>query len=205
MSDVQFACPCYDVSGESFRALIGQGITDAKKIQELTGAGLGCGMCEDRMFMVIRDEIDAARKHASTRTDTPADKAQPPARGRGTVVKKDVFSHSEEDLIHDCPDIYAFSLLGGKWRLPVIWMLATYGDLRFNELKRRLTGITNIMLTRSLTELEQHGLVVRRDFGEKPLRVEYALTEKSRAILPALNFINVWGLDLIKDLRKAGD
>lgn len=61
MSDVQFTCPCYDVSGESFRKLIESGVTDVKKIQELTGAGLGCGMCEDRMFMVIRDAVDAVK------------------------------------------------------------------------------------------------------------------------------------------------
>ena len=60
--DLQFACPCYDPSGESFRALIKQGVTDAKKIQEITGAGLGCGMCEDRMFMIIREAVDAVRK-----------------------------------------------------------------------------------------------------------------------------------------------
>lgn len=120
------------------------------------------------------------------------------------MAKKDSRGHTEEELIHECPDIYTFNLLGGKWRLPVIWMLANYGDLRFSELKRRLKGITNIMLTRSLTELEEHGLVVRIDFREKPLRVEYSLTEKARAILPALNFISAWGHDLLKQ-RPDGD
>lgn len=120
------------------------------------------------------------------------------------MAKKDGRGHTEEELIHECPDIYTFNLLGGKWRLPVIWMLANYGDLRFNELKRRLKGITNIMLTRSLTELEEHGLVARVDFREKPLRVEYSLTEKARAILPALNFISVWGHDLLKQRSDDG-
>ncbi|MCC8194860.1 MAG: (2Fe-2S)-binding protein [Deltaproteobacteria bacterium] len=59
--DVKRACPCYDVSGQAFRDLARRGITDAKKIQTMTGAGLGCGMCEDRMFMVIRDAIQEAR------------------------------------------------------------------------------------------------------------------------------------------------
>ena len=113
--------------------------------------------------------------------------------------KQKAKGQTEEELIHECPDIYTFNLLGGKWRLPVIWMLANYGDLRFNELKRRLTGITNIMLTRSLLELEEHGLVKRIDYGEKPLRVEYSLTPKSREILPALDLISVWGRDFLDE------
>jgi len=56
--DVKFACPCYDVTGESFRKLVRAGITDAGEIQKMTGAGLGCGMCEDRMIMVIRETIE---------------------------------------------------------------------------------------------------------------------------------------------------
>ena len=60
--DVRFACPCYDVTGESFRELARSGITDAAKIQKLTGAGLGCGMCEDRMIMVINEAVEAVTK-----------------------------------------------------------------------------------------------------------------------------------------------
>ena len=105
---------------------------------------------------------------------------------------------TEEELIHECPDIYTFNLLGGKWRLPVIWMLANYGDQRYNELKRRLTGITNIMLTRSLNELEEHGLILRIDYGELPLRVEYSLTQKARDLLPALDIISIWGRDFVR-------
>lgn len=104
---------------------------------------------------------------------------------------------TEAELVYECPDIYTFNLLGGKWRLPIIWMLANYGDMRYNELKRRLIGITNIMLTRSLQELEQHSLVNRVDYQEMPLRVEYSLTQKARELLPALDLISVWGRELI--------
>ena len=57
---VAFACPCYDVTGESFRALVRRGITDVAAIQRMTGAGLGCGACEGRMALVIRETVDAA-------------------------------------------------------------------------------------------------------------------------------------------------
>lgn len=110
---------------------------------------------------------------------------------------------TEDELIHECPDIYTFNILGGKWRLPVIWMLANYGDQRYTELKRRLTGITNIMLTRSLNELEEHGLVLRTDYNELPLRVEYSLTRKARDLLPALDIISIWGRDFVRPGKNA--
>ena len=105
----------------------------------------------------------------------------------------------DESIYNECPDIPTFALLGGKWRLPVIWILAKYGNVRFNELKRRLGDITNIMLTRSLTELEEYGLVERIDYGELPYRVEYRLTQKARELLPALDIISIWGRELFKD------
>ncbi len=123
------------------------------------------------------------------------------ATGDGMAKKNDV-GHTEEELIYECPDIYTFNLLGGKWRLPIIWMLANYGDQRYNELKRRLKGITNIMLTRSLLELEDHGLVIRTDYNEKSPRVEYSLAEKARELLPALDIISVWGREFIDPAEK---
>ncbi|MCC8116417.1 MAG: helix-turn-helix transcriptional regulator [Planctomycetes bacterium] len=118
------------------------------------------------------------------------------------MAKKNDIGHTEEELIHECPDIYTFNLLGGKWRLPIIWMLANYGDQRYNELKRRLKGITNIMLTRSLLELEDHGLITRTDYNEKSPRVEYSLTDKARELLPALDIISVWGREFIDPADK---
>jgi|GEM_PF-1014141 Predicted transcriptional regulators len=113
------------------------------------------------------------------------------------LKKASADGQSEEDLIRECPDIYTFALLGGKWRLPIIWILANYGDQRDNELKRRISGITNIMLTRSLQELENHGLIARTDYQEKAPKVEYSLTPKTRDLLPALEIISSWGREFI--------
>lgn len=112
-------------------------------------------------------------------------------------IKNPADKHSVEDLIRECPDIYTFALLGGKWRLPIIWILAHYGNQRYNELKRRIAGITNIMLTRSLQELEDHGLIVRTDYHEKAPKVEYSLTPKTQDLLPALEIISSWGREFI--------
>lgn len=96
-----------------------------------------------------------------------------------------------------CTDIFAIDVIGGKWRLAIIWNLAGYESLRYNELKRKLKGVTNIMLTRALRSLEEHRLVTRRQCRQVPPHVEYALTPKCREVLPALEIIHAWGNDLL--------
>jgi DNA-binding HxlR family transcriptional regulator len=65
--------------------------------------------------------------------------------------------------------------------------------MRYNELKRRLDGITNIMLTRALQGLVANGLVRREELCRIPPHVEYSLTESCKRLLPALEIINDWG------------
>lgn len=92
-----------------------------------------------------------------------------------------------------CAVTHALNIIGGKWRLPIIWQLSTQDSMRYNELKRHLEGITNIMLTRSLQDLEENGLVSRKEFSQIPPHVEYSLTESCKQLLPALDIINEWG------------
>lgn len=91
-----------------------------------------------------------------------------------------------------CPIINALNLVGGKWKLPILWQLFN-SDLRYNELKRILNGITNIMLTRCLRDLEESGLVTRIQYSETPPHVEYSLTPYSRKLANALTDIKEWG------------
>ena len=93
-----------------------------------------------------------------------------------------------------CPVIYALNLIGGKWHLPVIWLLNKQAVLRYNEIKRRICGITNMMLTQTLKDLEEKGLVLRVQYPEVPPRVEYSLTEAGRDLLPALDELAQWGI-----------
>lgn len=83
-----------------------------------------------------------------------------------------------------CPIIHALNLIGGKWKLPVLWHLFDAESVRYNELKRSVVGITNIMLTQCLRELEAAGLVRRNDFGEVPPRVEYSLDRAGQGTAP---------------------
>lgn len=92
-----------------------------------------------------------------------------------------------------CAVAHALEIIGGKWRLPIIWELSAEESMRYNELKRHLNGITNIMLTRALKGLEEHGLVRRVELGQIPPHVEYSLTDRCKQLLPALEIINEWG------------
>ena len=72
-----------------------------------------------------------------------------------------------------CPVVYSLDLLGRKWRLPILCELDKHGVMRYNELKRRISGITNMMLTQTLRELEANHLLSRTQYNEIPPRVEY--------------------------------
>jgi DNA-binding HxlR family transcriptional regulator len=92
-----------------------------------------------------------------------------------------------------CPLTFALNLIGGKWRLPIIWALNKNRTMRYNELKRSIDGITNMMLTQSLKELELYGIIRREQFPEVPPRVEYSLTEHGEELMAALKALAGWG------------
>ncbi|MFD2370310.1 winged helix-turn-helix transcriptional regulator [Brevibacillus sp. GCM10020057] len=95
--------------------------------------------------------------------------------------------------IQDCPLTYALNVIGGKWRLPIIWALWKNKTMRYNELKRHIDGITSMMLTQVLKELEDYGLIVRKQYMEIPPRVEYSLTKAGEDLVPSLESLAKWG------------
>jgi DNA-binding HxlR family transcriptional regulator len=84
-------------------------------------------------------------------------------------------------------------LIGSKWKMPILWNLTKEDALHYNELKRRVAGITNTMLTRSLRDLEEDGLVRRMSDGSVPPSVTYHLTEEGKKLIPSLNGLYAWG------------
>lgn len=74
--------------------------------------------------------------------------------------------------------------------------------MRFNELQKNLHGITHRTLTRQLREMESHGLVIRTDFNELPLRVEYSLTSLGRSLEHILHSMDAWGKQYDYQYRK---
>lgn len=102
--------------------------------------------------------------------------------------------------LDNCPLTFALNLIGGKWRLPIIWALSKNGTMRYNELRRSIGGITNMMLTQSLRELESYGIIYRKQFMEIPPRVEYSLTQSGQNLIPALKALASWG----KEMKSGG-
>jgi DNA-binding HxlR family transcriptional regulator len=86
--------------------------------------------------------------------------------------------------------------MGGKWKGPILCALHQDGTTRYNELKRKIHGITNTMLASSLKELEACGLIQRTQYAEMPVRVEYTLTKASDDLIPILNQLARWGIQL---------
>ncbi|WP_373165630.1 winged helix-turn-helix transcriptional regulator [Agathobaculum sp. Marseille-P7918] len=97
----------------------------------------------------------------------------------------------------NCPVTPVVQMLQGKWKLQIIYELCIQSPIRFGELKKMLTPITNTMLASALKELEADGLVHREQYNEIPPRVEYALTEKGSDLLPVFYAISQWGMKYI--------
>ncbi|NTJ62040.1 helix-turn-helix transcriptional regulator [Agrobacterium rhizogenes] len=100
-----------------------------------------------------------------------------------TMADQDVNMHEEMRR--------AFSLLSGKWKLEIMWLL-NQRVYRFGELRKAIPGITQHMLTAQLRELEADGLVLRTVFPEVPPRVEYEITEKARGLGPTMEALTAW-------------
>lgn len=112
---------------------------------------------------------------------------------------------TNKKLFKNCPLEYATSVIGGKWKLKIIWNLSKANCVRFNELKRNLNGITDLMLTKSLKELIDASVVNRVQYNEVPPRVEYSLTENGIKLMEALYPLTQWSqesLDSFKNKEK---
>jgi len=84
---------------------------------------------------------------------------------------------------------------GNRWSLGIVHALGVSGTLRHAELARRLNGVSQRMLTRSLRQLERDGLIVRKDHREVPPRVDYTLTELGRGLLAGMMPLWIWVID----------
>lgn len=96
-------------------------------------------------------------------------------------------------LNENCPVQKALSLFNGKWRTYILFELCKKSALRFGELKKAVPGITNTMLTSTLRDLEDIGIVKREQFNEIPPHVEYSLAESGKQLLPIFFEIAKWG------------
>jgi DNA-binding HxlR family transcriptional regulator len=94
----------------------------------------------------------------------------------------------------DCPVCRTADIVCGKWTMLIIRDLAE-GSCRFCELERSLAGISPRTLSLRLRGLEEEGVLERRTYPEVPPRVEYALTEKGRALVPIVESMRAYGIE----------
>jgi DNA-binding HxlR family transcriptional regulator len=109
----------------------------------------------------------------------------------GVFVAENKFSN-EAAIARCVPMSRLQSVIGGKWKILILWYVAFYRVQRFGELMRRLDGITQSTLTKQLRELEQDGFLHREIYKEIPPRVEYTLTELGESFLPILEMMMTW-------------
>jgi DNA-binding HxlR family transcriptional regulator len=83
--------------------------------------------------------------------------------------------------------------LGRKWHLRIVYQLLDSSPLGFSALQDEIAGVSSKMLSESLGHLEADGLVDREIVNEKPVRVEYSLTERGRALQPVVTAALTWG------------
>jgi len=93
-----------------------------------------------------------------------------------------------EKALHGTQDI-----VGRKWNPILLYYLLTDGPLGFSALKSRVDGISSKMLSESLSDLEDRGLVTRELLSDQPIRVEYTLTERGESLEAIIVGMVEWG------------
>ena len=108
-----------------------------------------------------------------------------------------------KEELPECPVATTVQLIGSKWKLLIIRNLQMR-PWRFNELKKNLEGISQIVLTDSLRSMEEDGIIVRTVYPEIPPRVEYSLSKLGESMKPILDAMEQWGNNYKASLETDG-
>lgn len=90
-------------------------------------------------------------------------------------------------------------MLGGKYKIELLWYIGKCDVRRFGQLRRQIGEITESSLTKQLRELEADGFLLRHDFGEVPPHVEYTLTPLGESFLSVLDCMKAWGEEYLPE------
>ncbi|WP_353777893.1 winged helix-turn-helix transcriptional regulator [Winogradskyella sp. 3972H.M.0a.05] len=112
------------------------------------------------------------------------------------IIEGEHKAYKINDSIYHCGTSLTMSFIGGKWKCVVLWYLRN-GALRFSELNRLSPYITEKMLSIQLKSLQEDGLIERTSYGKKaPYRVHYNLTSFGETLIPVIEVITRWGIEL---------
>jgi DNA-binding HxlR family transcriptional regulator len=93
--------------------------------------------------------------------------------------------------LEPCPIERGMRVVGGKWKGSILWHLKD-GPVRFNDLARQLGGASRKMVTQRLREMEEAGLVTRKVVNDRPIAVEYSITDFGKTALGVLDALKTW-------------
>lgn len=99
----------------------------------------------------------------------------------------------EEANFEDTGFSYTMSLISGKHKMVILYCLMEFGVVRFNALRRYLKNVSDKTLSRNLKELEADELIVRTEYPQVPVKVEYSLSERGKSLMVVLDQLCVWG------------
>ena len=102
---------------------------------------------------------------------------------------------------YHCPVEATLDVIGGKWKVVILFHLTHDGTHRFAELRRKIPGVSERMLTQQLRELEDDGIVHREVYPEVPPKVEYSLTDYGKTLRPITEVMCEWGQRHVKRLN----
>lgn len=105
--------------------------------------------------------------------------------------KNSTYTRNEQCII-ECDLTYAVNKINGRWKILILSKLES-GKMRFGELKKQFSNITERMLTLQLRAMEKDGLIKRTVYPEIPPKVEYELTEMAQAFGPIFKELSEWG------------
>ena len=103
----------------------------------------------------------------------------------------------ENESVNSKPFTYTMSLIGGKWKMQILFWLWKSEIMRYSELKRSLEGITHKMLSNQLKENDR--LIIRTEYPQVPPKVEYKLSERGKTLMPVLHSVCHWGIEHMED------
>jgi DNA-binding HxlR family transcriptional regulator len=102
----------------------------------------------------------------------------------------------------DCAARSFFDQAANKWSVMILTVL-TEKPTRFNELRRRLEGVTHKALTQALRRLERNGLIARKVLATSPVAVEYSITELGRTLQVPLGAAYDWAINHLHEIEQA--
>ena len=97
------------------------------------------------------------------------------------------------DCIDNTGFSYTMSLISGKYKMLILYTIAQFETIRFNEMQRYIRDISYKTLSAHLKELERDDLIVRHEYPQIPPKVEYSLSERGKTLIPVLSFMCAWG------------